>query len=926
MTTILTVGEDVRVNASTAHRAESPHIARFTDGSTLIAWSSDGRDGSGKGIFFQKLNASGQPVFTDDRLGNVGDTPGDQILQDVTALGDGGWLITYLTGSTLRQIRFNPDGSVKSGAPVNVSSDKPILDARTERLADGGWAVVWWASGNALKQGDLYMQRFAADGTRLYATDRPVNVVTDGNQAEIDLVALPGGGWVVTWVSLNQAGAGSSYDVYLQRYDAFGNPASSSDIRVNRDIDRDQFDPKVTALKDGGYVVTWSSFGTDGSIDVYQQRYASNGTSTWTTDKRVNLSTPGSQTQATVTAMDDGGWIVTWQSSQVGHEGTYQQRYDVNGNALYAADLRIGPAGTTPCIESTGDGGWMAVLESGSNIVQRHYTPGTALTAGKDIATGRDGADWLQVEDGGLSLGDSIQGGGGFDTLVSMGGTLDLTQPAILTGIEAITGSEGADIVIANVERLTGIVGFDGKGGVDELRLEVGTYDLRGKTFVAWEAISLGGDGILTFDSKLWALLSHAVVGSTASIVLTADAFTKAERALLKSRGFTTIIDSNGTELPNEAPSLDAPASVTKVSDTDGALPFAHVSLADADGDILTVTITPDSPAKGSLKAPAGVTGSFDTLTGTLTLTGTPEALTAALRAVTFDPMDRPTSVAGSVEATSFTISVTDGNSDSITTTGIMVEATAANRAPADIGLTGASIEELSVTGTVIGTLSTQDTNAGEIFSYTLTNNAGGRFSLAGNKLVVANGYALDFEQAASHRVTIKSTDRMGASIEKSFIVQITDRAVEIVTAPDSGVKLVGGRNRDVLIGGRGSDTLAGGLGNDTLKGHAGKDIFVFDTKPNRKTNADKILDINVRDDTIHLDNAIFKKLGKAGKLKAAYFTIGEQAKDKNDYLIYNKTKGTLSYDADGSGKVAAILIATLPKKLKMTAADFFVI
>ncbi|MGO4524969.1 hypothetical protein AB4097_08910 [Microvirga sp. 2MCAF35] len=588
--------------------------------------------------------------------------------------------------------------------------------------------------------------------------------------------------------------------------------------------------------------------------------------------------------------------------------------------------MHLASASTSAEIEGLSNGGWMVVQNNGNDLVQRRYTPTYSLTSATEIATGTAGVNTFQVQDGGLSAGDSIDGGGGLDTLVSLGGTLDLTRPAILAGIEAVTGSDGADIVIANAERLTGFLSFDGNGGMDDLRLEAGNYDLRGKAFLEWEAINLNGDGVLTFDSKSAALLSHTATGATASITLVGDAFSKAERALLKSRGFTTILDSNGTELPNTAPSLDAPASITQTTDIDPALPFAHVSVADDDGDTLTVTITPDSPTKGVLKPPASVTSSFDPTTGTLTLTGAPEAVTAALRAMRFDPIDRPSAIAGSVEAITFTISVTDGNGDPVTATGITVEATAANRAPSDIGLTGSSIEELAANGTVIGTLTTQDNNAGESFSYSLTDTAGGRFALAGNKLVVANGFSLDFEQASSHRITVKSTDRLGASIEKSFIVNVMDKAVEIVTAPDTGVKLVGGRNKDILTGGRGNDTLAGGLGNDILKGNAGKNIFVFDTKPNRKSNADKILDFNVKDDTIQLDNAIFKKLGKVGKLKAAYFTIGDKAKDGNDYLIYNKIKGTLSYDADGSGKGAAVLIATLAKKLKMTAADFFVI
>ena len=82
-----------------------------------------------------------------------------------------------------------------------------------------------------------------------------------------------------------------------------------------------------------------------------------------------------------------------------------------------------------------------------------------------------------------------------------------------------------------------------------------------------------------------------------------------------------------------------------------------------------------------------------------------------------------------------------------------------------------------------------------------------------------------------------------------------------------------------------------------------------------------------MKDDTFHLENAIFKKVGsKTGTLKKDFFTIGSKAKDKNDYIVYDNKKGVLYYDADGSGKGKAVEIATLSKNLKMTYKDFFVI
>jgi Ca2+-binding RTX toxin-like protein len=152
--------------------------------------------------------------------------------------------------------------------------------------------------------------------------------------------------------------------------------------------------------------------------------------------------------------------------------------------------------------------------------------------------------------------------------------------------------------------------------------------------------------------------------------------------------------------------------------------------------------------------------------------------------------------------------------------------------------------------------------------------------------------------------------------------------------------RFLGGSGHDRLNGEAGNDRLYGGSGNDRLNGGSGKDVlisetgrdkFIFDTKPNKKTNIDKITDFSVKYDTIWLNNAVFKKLGKGtelkpGKLNKEFFIIDTKAREKDDYLIYNKKAGILYYDADGSGGGAAIAITYLSKKLKMTSADFFVI
>ena len=161
-------------------------------------------------------------------------------------------------------------------------------------------------------------------------TDTQVNTYTSSDQIYSSVTALNDGGFVVTWSSDGQDGSG--YGIYGQRYAADGTPVGS-EFRANTSTSSDQIYSSVTALNDGGFVVTWSSFGQDGSgYGIYGQRYAADGTPVGS-EFRANTSTSSDQVYSSVTALNDGGFVVTWSSD--GQDGSgwgiYGQRYAADG-------------------------------------------------------------------------------------------------------------------------------------------------------------------------------------------------------------------------------------------------------------------------------------------------------------------------------------------------------------------------------------------------------------------------------------------------------------------------------------------------------------------------------------------------------------------------------------------------------------------
>jgi Ca2+-binding RTX toxin-like protein len=132
---------------------------------------------------------------------------------------------------------------------------------------------------------------------------------------------------------------------------------------------------------------------------------------------------------------------------------------------------------------------------------------------------------------------------------------------------------------------------------------------------------------------------------------------------------------------------------------------------------------------------------------------------------------------------------------------------------------------------------------------------------------------------------------------------------------------LIGGRGRDTLSGGDGDDFLAGGTGLDTLSGGDGSDTFRF----GGNTQTDRITDFVSGIDRIELDSKLFKTL-TIGGLDSKVFLLGNAATNDDERLIYDQSKGALYYDADGSGRVAPVLIGSFDNQAVIVVGDFTVV
>jgi Ca2+-binding RTX toxin-like protein len=101
------------------------------------------------------------------------------------------------------------------------------------------------------------------------------------------------------------------------------------------------------------------------------------------------------------------------------------------------------------------------------------------------------------------------------------------------------------------------------------------------------------------------------------------------------------------------------------------------------------------------------------------------------------------------------------------------------NQAPTALTLSNATLSEATPLGGVLGQLSAVDPDINEDFTYTLLDDAGGRFAIDGSRIDVAA--SLDYESGPTQNLIVRVTDSAGNSLDQSFDVSLIN---EIPSSP----------------------------------------------------------------------------------------------------------------------------------------------
>jgi hypothetical protein len=407
------VGVEILVNSATLNWQQDPRVAVLRDGNFVVTWA-DGwdyfswadhpgsqgvggatADNYGKAVKLQVFSANGTPIGTEVVAATEIRT--DQTAQKITALTNGNFVVTWEDwslscewaadgslksaggGPGLKAQVFDPAGG-KVGAEVAVTGSYNYGPQITN-LVNGGFVMTWHDGHYSVD--DVKAQVFSDAGAKL-GSEILVNTAGAGatfsTQTEERIVALSNGNFAVAWTDNN--GDDSNRAIKAQVFNATGDKVGT-EILVNTTTLSYQWHPQLAALKNGGFVVTWDNWaGTypeNSGIDVNAQIFDNAGARVGT-EILANTSTGGTQGNAQIAALDDGGFAVSWFDSNgawSGYSGVPRfQVFDALGNKLgteHTANTKPASGGVSP----------ITALDNGTYVIAWNAgdTSGSAVKA-----------------------------------------------------------------------------------------------------------------------------------------------------------------------------------------------------------------------------------------------------------------------------------------------------------------------------------------------------------------------------------------------------------------------------------------------------------------------------------------------------------------------------------------------------------------
>ncbi|WP_169735997.1 Ig-like domain-containing protein, partial [Legionella lansingensis] len=421
-----TPANEALVNTTTNSNQSDPVVTALSGGGYVVAWEGRGASDT-TGVYGQIYNDAGSKIGSEFRINSS--TSGNQ--QNVSvATTSSGFIATWdsasgaldSSGTGVYARVFNSNGVGGSEFRINQSTSGNQQNSQVIVLDDGKIAVVW----ESVESGapNIYARFFNSSGTALTNEIR-INTNLSNNQQRPSISQV-GDKVVITWE--DNANSSNGYDIKAQLISIDSSSLGGfigSNFIVNTIVGSNQNNPEVTVLENGNFVVTYEST-VGSSKEIYLKQFDADGVAVGV-ETRINTTTTGNQDNVAVTALRSGGYMVVWSSVESGSDkyGVFAQEFNADGSKAgdeFRINVHNANDQNLPTLTELTDGSIVIAWQSQNQAAgwDIYHSLLKDMAQGGMFMEGSSSNDTLR----GTESSDIISGGAGDDILIG-GGAAD---------------------------------------------------------------------------------------------------------------------------------------------------------------------------------------------------------------------------------------------------------------------------------------------------------------------------------------------------------------------------------------------------------------------------------------------------------------------------------------------------------------------
>lgn len=300
-------------------------------GGAICVWEDERRSSEFQDLYIQRMSPTGQPMWERDGIPVF---PSESLQSEPTLVADGTggfyvvwWDVIGYEAWHIMAYRLRFDGHPMWDTPRLVSPQEGMQgEPRVIADGEGGIIVLWQVYENFIND-ELYAQRIAPDGRKLWGENGIALCTAVGIQKHATVVSDGSSGFLAVWRDERDVYA----DLYLQHIRADGTEVWEKDGIPLCIAGGHQDKPFIVRTAENRFFVAWldyrEDFGEESREAIYGQQIDLDGNALWEENGRAISTREGKHYPPFVVSVGDGQWVVVWSHTQRDNGDIYLKRF-----------------------------------------------------------------------------------------------------------------------------------------------------------------------------------------------------------------------------------------------------------------------------------------------------------------------------------------------------------------------------------------------------------------------------------------------------------------------------------------------------------------------------------------------------------------------------------------------------------------------